>query len=626
MKPLFLALLLIAGTAFAQEDKLIAVLKSDAPPREKADACRELARVGSKLSVPALAALLPDEKLSQMARSALEPIPDPSVDAALRGALGKLKGRLLVGVISSLGVRKDTAAIKPLATLLTETDPTVAQAAARALGSIGGPAARALERGLSTVSPTNQLAVCEGLFRCAEAMSDADATTIYDQVRALPNLPHHVRAAALRGAIRRRGAKGLPLLVEAIRTESYVPAADAIRISVDMPGPEVTQALVRELAQASQEKRLLILQALGCRGDDAAAPALVALSRSGSTNQRVAAIRSLGLLVTPSSIPMLAGLVEDPEATVSSAALAGLIGFPGHQADAAVMMLLSESDDRIRVAAIEAVSQRRMTTAAPLLLKAAGDANAGVANASFKVLGELAGVAEIPGLIDLLLQAKDVAPAETALSAICARQPDTGSCAGPLLPGLAKAQGEPKLAMLRVLGTAGGPGALTAVRAAALDSDASVKATALRALCEWPSAEALPDLGRISATNSDPRFKLLALRGQLRLIPMQVEPDAAKLSQLKEILPLLEHPEEQRLALVILGDLPSPESLALLTPYLSSTGLKEEASVAAVAVADKIVAGHPAEVAAAMKIVQTNGSQLAKRAGELLARVPLGTK
>ncbi len=202
MKQLFFAVLLLAGTAFAQEDKFIAILKSDAPPKEKADACRELARVGTKQAVPALAPLLADETLSHMARFALEPITDPSVDAALREALGKLKGRLLIGVIGSLGVRKDTEAIEPLAKFLAETDPAVAQAAARALGSIGGAAVQALEGALSTASPASRLAVCEGLFRCAEAMSNGAAFLIYDKVRTLPNLPQQARVAALRGAIR----------------------------------------------------------------------------------------------------------------------------------------------------------------------------------------------------------------------------------------------------------------------------------------------------------------------------------------------------------------------------------------------------------------------------------------
>ncbi len=51
-----------------QVDKLIAVLKTDAPHKEKADACRLLALVGTKDAIAPLAALLGDEKLSHMAR------------------------------------------------------------------------------------------------------------------------------------------------------------------------------------------------------------------------------------------------------------------------------------------------------------------------------------------------------------------------------------------------------------------------------------------------------------------------------------------------------------------------------------------------------------------------------
>jgi hypothetical protein len=73
--------------------------------------------------------------------------------------------------------------------------------------------------------------------------------------------------------------------------------------------------------------------------------------------------------------------------------------------------------------------------------------------------------------------------------------------------------------LLRVLGTLGGSPALAAVRTAATDADASVKETALRALCDWPAVDALPDLARMAKTTADPKFKILALRGQLRLIP-----------------------------------------------------------------------------------------------------------
>src|SRR5262245_32097000 len=74
-----------------ESQKLISVIQSGATEKEKADACRELARVGGKEAVGPLIALLPDEKLSHMARYALETIPDPSVDKALRDSLSKLQ-------------------------------------------------------------------------------------------------------------------------------------------------------------------------------------------------------------------------------------------------------------------------------------------------------------------------------------------------------------------------------------------------------------------------------------------------------------------------------------------------------------------------------------------------------
>ncbi len=95
-KNLVLAVALLAATAassIAQEAKLIAVLKSGATQEEKAAACRQLARVATKQSVPVLASLLGDEKLSHMARYAMETIPDPSVDDAPARRLGQAQGQ-----------------------------------------------------------------------------------------------------------------------------------------------------------------------------------------------------------------------------------------------------------------------------------------------------------------------------------------------------------------------------------------------------------------------------------------------------------------------------------------------------------------------------------------------------
>ena len=343
---LLLALMLAAAQMFGQAnqtaakepaDKLIAVLKSDAPYQQKADACRQLATAGTKDAVAPLAAMLGDEKLSHMARYALEPIPDPAVDDALRDALGKVKGRPLVGVIGSIGVRRDPEAVEALAGRLQDADADVAQAAARALGRIGtSRAAKALNSAWANVPAGNQLAFCEGLFRCAEALAARgqrdEAMAIYDRLRIM-HAAHQVRAGALRGAILTREQDGLPLLRENLRSKDYVLLAAACRTTHEMPGHEVTQLLAAELSQPQLPagNQVLVIQTLGQRADPAALPALFGLAKSGGKSARLAAIRALAQIGEASAAPVLAGLTKDADPEIVQAAQESLTSLPGAQ-------------------------------------------------------------------------------------------------------------------------------------------------------------------------------------------------------------------------------------------------------------------------------------------------------
>ena len=69
----------------------------------------------------------------------IEPIPNPAVDAAFREALGKLEGDLLIGVINSIGRRKDPKALDALAKIVHGDDCKAAAAARAALGRIRSP-------------------------------------------------------------------------------------------------------------------------------------------------------------------------------------------------------------------------------------------------------------------------------------------------------------------------------------------------------------------------------------------------------------------------------------------------------------------------------------------------------
>ncbi len=617
-----------------QEAKLIAILKSDAPRKAKADACRELSPIATAASVPVLADLLSNPELNHMARYALETIPGPAVDDALRAALGKLNGRPLVGVIGSLGVRRDAQAVPPLSGLLRNADPDVAQAAARALGSIGNSAAaKALSEALADVSAANQVAFCEGLFRCAESLAASGehqpAMALYDRLRGLSAAPQQVRAGALRGAVLTRGNDGIPLLGEAIRSDDYVLVAAAALTAMEMPGASVTQALVDELGRHSADKQILLLQTLGRRGDVGALPAVMALARDGAKAVRLAAIRVLPEIGGAAAVPALADLIFNADPQIAETAKSSLAGFPGAEADSAILQLLTRGSSAQRVVAMEIVSRRRMNEAIPQLRQAASDSDANIRTAALKRLGELAGVAEMPALLDLLAKSvnpQDLAAIEEALGAVCARAADSDASATQLIARLATAKPAQKAALLRVLVIAGGGKALDAVRSAVKDSNPEIRSVAIDAINSWTTADAAPDLVALAKSSGSPAEKQLGLRGYLRWAADNEIPPRRRLEMCREVAGLVERPEEKRMFLAALGGINQAGSLSLILPFLDDKDIRAEACVAAVNVAEKMAQGRtatklaPELVAGLEKVAQvTTNAELAKRARAVVA-------
>lgn len=203
------------GIATMDAPALIRILTDGSSPEfQKAKACQRIGELGAKEAVPALAVLLGHEHLNTYARYGLEPIADPSVDDALRAALPKLKGNLLIGVINSIGKRRDAKASPALARLINGPDANVARAAAAALGSIGGVSSvKELQAALAKTTGMTRMAVADASLVCAERLlaegKRDQALTLYASLSAR-DVPKPVRLAAMHGIIREETSTSRP--------------------------------------------------------------------------------------------------------------------------------------------------------------------------------------------------------------------------------------------------------------------------------------------------------------------------------------------------------------------------------------------------------------------------------
>ena len=624
-----------AQTVAAKQDegKLIAVLKSsEASRKDKVGACRQLAIIGGKDSIAPLAALLGDEELSHMARYALEPNRDPAVDQALRDALGRVKGKPLVGVMGSIGVRRDTKAVGALAERLDDSDALVARAAARALGSIGNAeAANALQRALANAPAESRLDFCEGLLRCAESMAAAGerqkAVAIYDQLRQLDG-PHQVRAGALRGAILTRRRGRLKLLQEHLRSSDYILFSAAVQATHRMPNARVTKVLVDEMKGLSADNQIVVIQALGLRGDKAALPALFGAAKAGPKPVRIAAMRAITEMGDASAVPVLVPLLDDSDRQIAQSAREDLAAFPGPEADAVVMAMFESSDADRQLMALELMGRRRMTGSVPVLLKAARGGDAKVRPAATKMVGELGGPEYVPALLDLLKsvdRSQDRSAVEQALAAVCTKADAPQSQAERLIRELDGAEPAQKAALIRVLAAIGGPKALEAVRVAAGSSKAEVRSAAVRALSTWKTADAAFPLLTLAKETDDPAEKTLFLRGYLNLAARGDLPTGQRLAMCRQAADMIARDDEKRLLLGTLSNIESPQALSLIVPHLGDPGTRQEAALAAVTLSEKLLKGrnggrHAAAVIEALeKVTQAEiNDNLAKRAKTVL--------
>lgn len=607
-----------------KESKLIALLQSDAPPADKAMACKLLAIYGSKNAVPALAACLPDANLSSWARIGLEAIPDPSVDAAFRDALGQLQGRLLIGVINSIGVRQDAKAVEGLSQKLKDADMEVASAAAIALGRIGGEAAaRILATSLASAPEGLRTEVAQGGVRCAQGFLDqgkyAQAMKLYDAVRQA-SVPKHRQIEAIRGAILARQADGLPLLLDQLRSSDKDFFGIGLRTARELPGQKVTKALASELDQCSPDRQVYLLLALSDRPDAAVLPAVLARAQQGPKKLRVTALTLLERLGNVTTIPalMAAAVESDPE--LAQAAKTVLARLPGAEVDADLLGRLPASSGKARQVLIELGGQRRMPEALPIIVKSAEETDAGIRRAAVEAIGaigESRQAADLARLLQKTQNAKERAPIEKALMELCGRKGK--ECVPHLRPLTRSSDSDLRIIALQTLAAIGGPDALAMVKAALNDEDETVQEESIQTLSTWPNnwpedtgvAEPLLVLAKSGKKKS---HQVLGLRGYLQYIQADKQlSNDDKIAKMNALLPLMSGPEEKRLAISTLGTVPNAAALAMLGDFTMDAALAEDAYSAMVNLAGQNNVSKELRQQALQTVIEKSNNAATKR-------------
>ncbi|MHC4632752.1 MAG: HEAT repeat domain-containing protein, partial [Planctomycetota bacterium] len=563
---------------------------------------KKLAIYGTEQSIPALAPLLADKELASWARIALEAIPGTAADTALRNALGKLQGRLLVGVINSIAVRRDVRAVDTLVQKLDDDNASVASAAAVALGHIGGDkAAKALTKSLANAPAGVRSAVAEGSILCAERFlahdRTAEAVKLYDTVRKA-DVPDQRHLEAIRGAILARQSAGLALLIEQLRSEDKKRLGIGLRTARELGGRNVTEALAVELNRLNPDRRPLLLLALADRSDSAVLPIVQKTAQSGPKELRITAINILIRLGDVSCVPILLEAATEDDAKLKQAAMETLVRLPGKDVDADILARLPQARGKLQQVLIELAGQRQISQACPAVVLSLHDVDAGIRDAAVRTISIIGQDQQMADLVKLLQNTKnssertDIRKALLAISGRCGAK-----CIPHLKPLTQSHDSELHIIGLRALAIVGGSDALAAVKSAIETGEPPAQDEAVRILSNWPynwpeDSEAGQALLMLATSAKKMPHQVLGLRGYLQYIRGNKKlSNERKVAKVKDMLPRIKRPEEKRQAVAVLAEAPSASALELLTTLAEDPAVVEEAYSAMVRIAAKDIRG-----------------------------------
>lgn len=579
-----------------KENEALAVLKSEAPAADKALACKKLAIDGSAASVPELAKLLPDPQLQSWARIALEAIPGPEADEALRKATDSLQGRLLIGVINSLGVRRDSKAVEQLAKRLEDKDADVASAAAVALGRIGDAAAvKSLREALpNSPKPVNS-AVAEGLILCAEERlakdQAAEAIEIYDQIRKA-QVPQQRYLEATRGAILARKDEGIPLLLEQLRAPEKNLFQIGLSTAREFPGGTVDKSLADEVEKLTAERAALLITAMADRPKTVVVATIVKAAGAGPKEVRIAAINALSRVGDASSVPALLQTALDADADLAQAAKSTLAELRGEKVDSQIAAALPNATGKQLSLLLELVGSRRIEATASLI-KALDSNDKATRTAALAALGETVDAKNLNVLIAQVVtpkRAEDAEAAEKALLAASIRMPDREACATELSAAIDKTNSLPtKVKLFEVIGSVGGKKALAAVAAAGKSSQPELQDIATKLLGEWTTEDAAPVLLELAKMPGH-KYQGRAIKGYIRIARQFVLPEDQRNEMAKQAMDAAKATADKKLVLVVLQRYPNNSTLSQAIAAMKVPELNDDATATVMSIAQSLKA------------------------------------
>lgn len=330
---------------------------------------RQLVVIATPSDIPGIEPLLNDKETIDLGCRILEQIPGKEATQALLNALKQdgITEDDKIGIINSLGRRRDNLAIGELSKYLDDSSSRVQNSAIIAFGSIGGKEAGSIFwNWAKNKSMFNNSEVQSVLLKIAGQLAEESqekemALEIYSSLFSNDKTISINKGYALRGLVQLKGKDSINEVWQSIYSEDTILSSTGIDLLKDLTFPEdlISEKCVNSLKTASPRIQLGLLEVIASRKMKGAVSTVLDLVEKTEGEVKASAIQCLGQMGENKAIEPLIDIVLTGSREIRETAKDALIKLDSPDANKYLIEKVQKGSPEVKKLIVELLTERR---------------------------------------------------------------------------------------------------------------------------------------------------------------------------------------------------------------------------------------------------------------------------
>ena len=589
------------------ERLMIKVLKSNASNDGKLLICKYLGTIGGNSSLPVLRKMLFTPSSSNMALIALTSIPGEEASKTLIGALENNEGEALIGIINTLGLRRDPKANQPLNGFISSEDQHVANASIHALGTIGGEqASQILQEAFVSTTNTRKWKIAEAWIKSVESLEPAQRKLSYQTVLD-SNPPLSLKYVAFKKNLKLVPEdKQVSHLLDALNNSNQEFQEAVIPLIRNLPSTLSMKPFINEFSIYPDRTQIQLMLAIADRKDESIRPFVIQKLKSNNPEDRIAALKALSKVSNYRDINMLAKLAVSKTGIEQELARACLYWMKGENVDRKILSELEFANAQVKPELIKCVGYRKIEDGRKVLMGYLSSKNKLIRVEAIKAVGIVGSQEDLAKVIDLTLRnvkTTELEMIEHSITSIAFNDPVSSV---PIIgEKLTSYQNALSISILiNVAGKLGGDQALTIIRSHLNNDQEEIQFSCIKALSAWREDTPLPDLEALIQSTLSQKNLSQAMVGIVYLVQNSTSlSEDLKAAKLENAYSFAKSDMDLKIIVNGISRVVSLDALDFVIVQLGNDAIEAEVEEAIIRIAGNLRESHTAEVEARMTSV-----------------------